>query len=196
MRGSLRRFDPVAAGPLRGAATLWGGGLFRRSYTVERGGVIVARAESRGLLRRSYQVTAGEQRLSFRRPTFFGRTVVIEQGRDRFGEIKKTSLFRRRATVQLDVRLEDTVSLRTLGEDPTAIVATYFNRPDPPKGATAATGTVVDVSYKGIVPDTFKPEAEVVMRGKLSADGFHVVPNGIMAKCPSKYKTEPTAYCN
>ena len=37
------------------------------------------------------------------------------------------------ATSQLDVRLEDTVSLRTLSEDPTAIVATYFNRPDPPK---------------------------------------------------------------
>jgi Carboxypeptidase regulatory-like domain len=39
-------------------------------------------------------------------------------------------------TVQLDVRLEDTVSLRTLGEDPTAIVTNYFNRPDPPKGPT------------------------------------------------------------
>ena len=39
-------------------------------------------------------------------------------------------------TLQLDVRLEDTVSLRTLGEDPTAIVATFFNRPDPPKGRT------------------------------------------------------------
>ena len=39
-------------------------------------------------------------------------------------------------TLQVDVRLEDTVSLRTLGEDPTAIVATYFNRPEPPKGPT------------------------------------------------------------
>lgn len=39
-------------------------------------------------------------------------------------------------TLSVDVRLEDTVSLRTLGEDPTAIVATYFNRPDPPKGRT------------------------------------------------------------
>jgi hypothetical protein len=36
--------------------------------------------------------------------------------------------------MQVDVRLEDTVSLRTLGEDPTAIIATYFNRPEPPKG--------------------------------------------------------------
>jgi len=40
------------------------------------------------------------------------------------------------AILRLDVRLEDTLSLRTLGEDPTAIVATYFNRPDPPDGPT------------------------------------------------------------
>jgi hypothetical protein len=39
-------------------------------------------------------------------------------------------------TLRLDVRLEETVSLRTLGEDPTAIAATYFNRPEPPKGPT------------------------------------------------------------
>ena len=39
-------------------------------------------------------------------------------------------------TLEVTARLEDTVSLRTLGEDPTAIVATYFNRPDPPKGPT------------------------------------------------------------
>ncbi len=39
-------------------------------------------------------------------------------------------------TLQVEARLEDTVSIRTLGEDPTAVVATYFNRPDPPKGTT------------------------------------------------------------
>ena len=39
-------------------------------------------------------------------------------------------------TLRLDVRLEETVSLRTLGEDPTAIAALYFNRPEPPKGPT------------------------------------------------------------
>ena len=46
-------------------------------------------------------------------------------------------------------------------------------------------------SYKGIVPDTFKDreeEAEVVLKGKLTPDGFHVDPNGVMAKCPSKYE--------
>ena len=52
-------------------------------------------------------------------------------------------------------------------------------------------GSVVAASYTGILPDTFKDEAEVVLRGRLAPDGFHVVPNGVMAKCPSKY--EPKA---
>ncbi len=55
-------------------------------------------------------------------------------------------------------------------------------------------GSVVEASYKGIVPDTFKDDAEVVLKGRLSANGFQVEPNGVMAKCPSKYepKNEPT----
>ena len=39
-------------------------------------------------------------------------------------------------TMQIDVRLEDGPSLRTLGEDPAAIFAVFINRPDPPKGRT------------------------------------------------------------
>ncbi len=53
-------------------------------------------------------------------------------------------------------------------------------------------GHVVDASYTGIVPDTFKGEAEVVLRGKLTPSGFHTDPNGVVAKCPSKY-AEKTA---
>jgi cytochrome c-type biogenesis protein CcmE len=53
-------------------------------------------------------------------------------------------------------------------------------------------GQVVDASYKGVVPDTFKDrpgeEAEVVLKGRLVSDGFHVEKDGIMAKCPSKYE--------
>jgi len=49
-------------------------------------------------------------------------------------------------------------------------------------------GAVVDASYTGIVPDTFKDEAEVVLKGRLAGDGFHTEPNGVMAKCPSKYE--------
>ncbi|MBI3491457.1 MAG: cytochrome c maturation protein CcmE [Acidobacteria bacterium] len=49
-------------------------------------------------------------------------------------------------------------------------------------------GGVVDASYTGILPDTFKDEAEVVLKGKFGPEGFHVEPNGVMAKCPSKYE--------
>jgi cytochrome c-type biogenesis protein CcmE len=49
-------------------------------------------------------------------------------------------------------------------------------------------GKVVSVSYTGVLPDTFKDEAEVVLKGKLTGhDHFAVDPNGVMAKCPSKY---------
>ena len=49
-------------------------------------------------------------------------------------------------------------------------------------------GGIVDASYTGIVPDTFKDEAEVVLQGELAPDGFHVRQNGVVAKCPSKYE--------
>lgn len=49
-------------------------------------------------------------------------------------------------------------------------------------------GVTIDASYTGIVPDTFKDESEVVLKGRLGPDGFRVAPNGVMAKCPSKYE--------
>ena len=50
-------------------------------------------------------------------------------------------------------------------------------------------GRVVQASYTGILPDTFKDDAEVVLKGRLSHGGaFEVEPNGVMAKCPSKYE--------
>jgi cytochrome c-type biogenesis protein CcmE len=54
-------------------------------------------------------------------------------------------------------------------------------------------GGVVSVTYSGIVPDTFKGEAEVVLRGKLTGTGFHTEPNGVVAKCPSKYQEKQGA---
>ena len=53
-------------------------------------------------------------------------------------------------------------------------------------------GKVVLASYTGILPDTFKEEAEVVLKGRLTTnDHFAVDPNGVMAKCPSKYEEKP-----
>jgi cytochrome c-type biogenesis protein CcmE len=54
-------------------------------------------------------------------------------------------------------------------------------------------GAVVQASYTGIVPDTFKGDAEVVLKGTLTPSGFHVAPNGVMAKCPSKYEPKPSS---
>jgi cytochrome c-type biogenesis protein CcmE len=48
-------------------------------------------------------------------------------------------------------------------------------------------GAVVPASYTGIVPDTFKDGSEVVLKGHMGPNGFAVDPNGVMAKCPSKY---------
>jgi cytochrome c-type biogenesis protein CcmE len=47
-------------------------------------------------------------------------------------------------------------------------------------------GHVVQASYTGIVPDTFKNDSEVVLSGTLGPDGFHAT--GMTAKCPSKYE--------
>jgi cytochrome c-type biogenesis protein CcmE len=53
-------------------------------------------------------------------------------------------------------------------------------------------GQVVTANYTGVVPDTFKDGSEVVLKGKLQPEGFAVAPNGVMAKCPSKYEASPT----
>jgi cytochrome c-type biogenesis protein CcmE len=54
-------------------------------------------------------------------------------------------------------------------------------------------GRIVAAHYTGIVPDTFADDAEVVLKGTLEPDGFHVAPNGVMAKCPSKYEPKKGA---
>ena len=56
------------------------------------------------------------------------------------------------------------------------------------KFSVQANGKVVQATYTGVVPDTFKGGSEVVLKGRLSPEGFSVQPkDGIMAKCPSKY---------
>ena len=58
------------------------------------------------------------------------------------------------------------------------------SRPDRPPATIMA-------NYEGLVPDTFKGGAEVIVRGTLTADNqVAVIPDGIMAKCPSKYNAD------
>lgn len=54
-------------------------------------------------------------------------------------------------------------------------------------------GHKVTAYYNGVVPDTFKDDAEVVLKGTLSPEGFTVVRDGVMAKCPSKYEPKSGA---
>ena len=54
-------------------------------------------------------------------------------------------------------------------------------------------GKVIPAAYIGVVPDTFKNDSEVVLKGKLHGEGFSVEPNGVMAKCPSKYNAQTPA---
>lgn len=50
----------------------------------------------------------------------------------------------------------------------------------------------VQADYTGVVPDTFKDGAEVVLKGRLTAAGYKVDENGVTAKCPSKYQPAGT----
>ena len=49
------------------------------------------------------------------------------------------------------------------------------------------------VTYQGIIPDTFKDGAEVVVEGTYQADRHHFQATILMAKCPSKYEEAQTA---
>lgn len=46
------------------------------------------------------------------------------------------------------------------------------------------------VYYQGVVPDTFNEDFEIVIEGKLGADGVFEA-HTLMPKCPSKYEFEP-----
>jgi cytochrome c-type biogenesis protein CcmE len=53
---------------------------------------------------------------------------------------------------------------------------------------------IITATYNGLVPDTFKDGAEVVAKGTLTPDNqLAVIPDGIMAKCPSKYEADKNA---
>lgn len=47
----------------------------------------------------------------------------------------------------------------------------------------------IPVSYVGVIPDTFKPGAEVIVEGGMENDGSFLARN-LMTKCPSRYLKE------
>jgi cytochrome c-type biogenesis protein CcmE len=53
-----------------------------------------------------------------------------------------------------------------------------------------ALGKTITVRYTGVVPDTFKDDAEVIVTGKLQPGGELFIGSELLAKCPSKYEAE------
>lgn len=47
----------------------------------------------------------------------------------------------------------------------------------------------IPVSFTGLIPDTFKQGAEIIIEGSLGKDGLFYA-KSLMTKCPSKYKKE------
>ncbi len=48
----------------------------------------------------------------------------------------------------------------------------------------------IRVDYRGAVPDTFKPGAEVIVEGSFDAAGQVFEARTLITKCPSKYKSK------
>ena len=51
-----------------------------------------------------------------------------------------------------------------------------------------ATDRNLTVAYSGIIPDTFKDNAEVVVEGYFDPETTSLEANTLLAKCPSKYE--------
>lgn len=49
-------------------------------------------------------------------------------------------------------------------------------------------GKQTSITYKGVIPDTFKDGAEVVVEGTYAPDGTFTA-HTLLAKCPSKYES-------
>ncbi|MDP6776038.1 MAG: cytochrome c maturation protein CcmE [Candidatus Latescibacteria bacterium] len=58
---------------------------------------------------------------------------------------------------------------------------------EPVEGADDAYSKQRAVTYTGVVPDTFKDEADVILEGKTGSDGVFQAET-LLAKCPSKYE--------
>jgi cytochrome c-type biogenesis protein CcmE len=87
-------------------------------------------------------------------------------------------LLDRASTLQAaDIRLSGLVAAGTIAHDPVAGTLAF-------KVTDGA--RVLDVRYRGIVPDAFKDGAEVVVEGQF--DGRTFTAARLFAKCPSKFE--------
>jgi cytochrome c-type biogenesis protein CcmE len=112
---------------------------------------------------------------------------TLRDGTEYYKDIKEV-LPERQAWEGKQLRLHGYVVPNSILRKPNSLEYRFKVQNDPPRLSQAPAAEIVDVSYEGIVPDTFKGEAEVTLQGRLTADGFSVEKNGVVAKCPSKYE--------
>ncbi|MBO4335946.1 MAG: cytochrome c maturation protein CcmE [Desulfovibrio sp.] len=81
------------------------------------------------------------------------------------------------------IRLFGTVAERNLVRDPHSLHLTFLLED---RDNTTIT---IPVSYQGLIPDTFKAGAEVIVEGGMDANKCFLAKT-LMTKCPSKYQKE------
>lgn len=81
-------------------------------------------------------------------------------------------------------RLFGTVSGRDLARSEDALGVRFFleDKDQPAK--------TIRVDFRGSVPDTFKPGAEVIVEGAMNPTSGDFAATTLMTKCPSKYQKE------
>ena len=117
---------------------------------------------------------------------------TLREGTEYFKDINEV-LPQRQAWEGKPLRLHGYVVPNSILRKPDSLEYRFKVQNDPPRKSTAAAGEIITVSYEGIVPDTFKDEAEVTLQGRLTPAGFDVDRNGVVAKCPSKYEAAGSA---
>lgn len=78
-------------------------------------------------------------------------------------------------------RLFGVVAEQELAQKPTSVSFQLMDKDD--------VKLTIPVQYTGLVPDTFKPGAEVIVEGSMHETGYFNAKT-LMTKCPSKYQKE------
>ena len=112
---------------------------------------------------------------------------TLREGTEYYKDIKEV-LPQRAEWEGKQLRLHGYVVPNSILRKPDSLQYRFKVQNDPPRLSQPPASEIVDVSYEGIVPDTFKGEAEVTLQGRLTSEGFAVDRNGVVAKCPSKYE--------
>jgi len=83
------------------------------------------------------------------------------------------------AAVGQGVRVSGMLDAKSVSFDPQAVILTFNLVSD---------GQTLPVVYKGVKPDNMRDDAEVIVEGKLQADGSFAA-SSLLFKCPSKYES-------